>query len=277
MRQTLSRSQRAGSATSLCHFRAALFLSVCLAKLALCPTIGDSQALSLTNPRDLLGIDPAAFAKRLQTDWPAPVSADERTRILRSLPPSGEVTDLDLVQLTKLSSLKRVFQMAHREAVYVVKVVDVPQAAIGLHARAVVLISEVALSLLSSDELQALAAHELGHEYVWDDYARAVQVQNRNRLKDLELMCDAIAIVTVHRFGMDSSPVISGIEKISRFNRERFGTAVNERNYPTLAERRAYARRIQTWLRQVHLGQRGGIQSDGSAVALRATADTSPR
>lgn len=248
MRHTQSRSQRAGSATSLCLFRAALSLGVCLATLALFPTVGAGQTPSLTNPRDVLAINPAAFVERFQTEWPAPVSAEELARILRSLPPTGEVTDLSLPQLTKLSGLRRVFQLAGREAVYVVKVVDVPQSAIGLHARAVVLISDPALSLLSSDELQALAAHELGHEYVWDDYARAVKGQDRNRVKDLELICDAIAIVTLHRLGMDSSPVISGIEKLSRFNRERFGTAVNERNYPTVAERRAYARRVQAWL-----------------------------
>lgn len=257
MRQTHSRSQRAGSASSLCLFRAVLFLSVCLAQLTLFSTVGDSQTLSLTNPHDLPGSDPVAFAKRLQTEWPAPLSAEERTQILDSLPATGEVTDLNRAQLTKLSGLRRVFQLADREAVYVVKVVDVPQAAIGLHGRAVVLISEAALSLLSSDELQALAAHELGHEYVWDDYAQAAEAQDRHRLKDLELMCDAIALVTLHRLGMDLSPLSSAIEKIGRFNRERFGTAVNERNYPTVAERRAYARRIQTWLRSVH-------PSDGS-------------
>jgi hypothetical protein len=113
-----------------------------------------------------------------------------------------------------------------------VKVVDVPQAAIGLHARAIVLISETALALLSSEELQALAAHELGHEYVWNDYARAVQAGDANRIKSLELVCDAMAMVTLDRVGMHSSRVISGIEKISQFNRDRFGTAVKETQLP---------------------------------------------
>ena len=55
-------------------------------------------------------------------------------------------------------------------------------------------------------------------------------------------MCDGIAIVTLHGLGMDMSRLMSGVQKISRFNRERFGTADNERDYPTLAERRAFAR-----------------------------------
>ena len=117
-----------------------------------------------------------------------------------------------------------------------------PQAAIGLHARAVVLISESALTLLDADELQALVAHEVGHEYVWTERERSFRLADRSRLKDLELMCDGIAIVTLHGLGMDVSRLMSGVQKISRFNRERFGTANNERDYPTLAERQAFAR-----------------------------------
>ena len=54
-------------------------------------------------------------------------------------------------------------------------------------------------------------------------------------------MCDAIAIVTLHGLGMDVSRLMTGVQKISRFNRERFGTANNEKDYPTVAERRAFA------------------------------------
>ena len=41
---------------------------------------------------------------------------------------------------------------------------------------------------------------------------------------------------------MNASRLMSGVQKISRFNRERFGTANNETDYPTLAERQAFAR-----------------------------------
>ena len=120
--------------------------------------------------------------------------------------------------------------------------IAVPQAAIGLHGRAVLLISESALTLLDAAELQALVAHEVGHEYVWTERERAFKLADRRRLKDLELMCDGIAILTLHGLGMDASRLMSGVQKISRFNRERFGRATNERNHPTLTERQAFAR-----------------------------------
>jgi len=247
MRHAHPRPQRAEAVINVHRFRAAPLLSVCLACLVLVPAASDGQT-PVSGPNDVLALDPATFARWLQTGRPAPVSAEEKARILRSLPPSGEVTDLDVVQLMKLASVRRLLQKADRDSAHVVKVVDVPQAAIGLHARAVVLISETALALLTGEELQALTAHELGHEYVWDDYARAVQIKDANRIKNLELVCDAIAMVTLDRLALNPSRVISGIEKMSQFNRDRFETAVNERNYPTVAERRAFARRIHAWL-----------------------------
>src|SRR6478609_8379576 len=116
-----------------------------------------------------------------------------------------------------------------------------------LHARAVIFVSEAALTLLDADELQASLAHEIGHGYVWTERERAFELGDHKRLKDLELVCDAIAIVTLHGLGMDVSRLMSGIEKTSRFNRERFGKANNEGDYPILAERQAFAGAVATW------------------------------
>ena len=115
------------------------------------------------------------------------------------------------------------------------------------------------LDLLNAAELQAMAAHEIGHEYVWIEWNRASSRADRKRLKELELVCDAIAAVTLRQLGMDPSKVIDGVEKVTRFNRERFGSAINEKNYPTLAERRAFARDIIRWLRDSSWRSRSGL------------------
>ena len=247
MRHRGPRPPRAGTAISVRLFRAATFLNLCLCWLALFPAAGQAQLRSRSDWNALLATDPGAFAQWLHTTRPTPVTADEKARILTSLPPDGEVTDLSVAERTKLAGLGRVLRATGRDSVYAVTVVDVPQAGIGLYARAVVVISRAALALLSTDELQALGAHEVGHDYVWDDYARAIRLADGTRVKELELLCDGIAIVTLNRLGMDSSRLITGIEKISRFNQKRLGTALNERNYPTIAERRAFARAIRAW------------------------------
>ena len=64
----------------------------------------------------------------------------------------------------------------------------------------------------------------------------------------MELVCDAVAAVTLHKMGMDPSTLIDGLETIERVNRQLLGPARNEKDYPTLSERRAFARDIQRWL-----------------------------
>ena len=61
-------------------------------------------------------------------------------------------------------------------------------------------------------------------------------------------MCDAIAIVILDGLGLDPSRLMTGVERITRYNREFRGSAVDERGYPTLSERRAFARALTAWI-----------------------------
>jgi hypothetical protein len=126
----------------------------------------------------------------------------------------------------------------------VFKVIDVPQAAVALHARAVVLVSEPALDLLEAEELQALVAHE----YFWSNYFRARRDDDQTLLRTLELICDGLAIVTLRRAGIDPNRLIAALGKVVRYNRDRFGAASNEADYPPIAERRRFAGRLVEWL-----------------------------
>jgi predicted Zn-dependent protease len=207
------------------------------------------RLVALTTSHDLLATDPNALTRFLETARPAAVSTEEKARILSTLPLDGEVTDLSASARQKVAVLTELLRTTGYESVYQVKVIDVPQAGMVLHARAIILVSEAALTLLDADELQASLAHEMGHGCVWTERERAFQLGDHKRLKDLELVCDAIAIVTLRGLGMDVSRLMSGIEKISRFNRQRLGTANNERDYPILAERKAFARAMAATIR----------------------------
>ena len=90
--------------------------------------------------------------------------------------------------------------------------VDVPQVRITLYERTILVISANALTQLSAEELQALVAHEIGHETVWVDHASASARNDGRRLEDLELLCDAIAIVTLHGLNLDPSRLVTGLE-----------------------------------------------------------------
>jgi hypothetical protein len=212
-------------------------------------TAGSSlaQTLPLSSPEQLLATDSVLFATLLGRGRPTAVSPAEMARILRTLPERGEVTKLDQAARAKLAAVDHLLRAMTRDGVYAIKIIDVPQAVVGLYARAVVLVSERALELVSADELQALVAHEIGHEYVWAAYERAVASKDRSQIRQLELVCDGIAIVTLRQLGIDHSRLTVAIGKVAGFNRLHFGDAVSESNYPTLAERRAYARAVSAW------------------------------
>jgi hypothetical protein len=185
---------------------------------------------------DLLGSEKHAID--LDTCRPSPIGADERSIVLKSLPAEGEVTRLSHGEQRKLRDLNPVLRLHHRDGVYEIKVISIPQAWTGLHARAVLLISLPALRLLDAAELQAFVAHEIGHEYLWQEFAAAQRGNRTKRLRELELACDAIAVLTLERVGVRPDRLLAGLDKAARFNRERFGLATNENSYPPLSARR---------------------------------------
>lgn len=119
-----------------------------------------------------------------------------------------------------------------------------PQAFVGLHARTVVLISMPALRLMSEDELRALVAHETAHEYIDAEYERAMAEGRSGRLQDLELVCDIIAVITLHAIDQKAFSLVAGIEKIVRFDRAYFGS-LEYPDYPTPLLRRSVVLRLE--------------------------------
>jgi hypothetical protein len=192
--------------------------------------------------------DAAGILDRLDAVRPAPVPTAERELVLAKLPSQGEITRLNAVQRQKLAAVRRVLEVHGREAVYVVKVVDVSWAFVGLHARTVVLVSRLALDLLDAAELQAFVAHEIGHEYFWNEYVRARRENDRPALRRLELLCDGLAIVTLRRAGTDPAHLTSALEKTVGFNRARSGAPLDEDHYPAIGDRRTFGRRLVAWL-----------------------------
>jgi Zn-dependent protease with chaperone function len=191
-----------------------------------------------------------ALERRLDAGRLAPVSPTERQLVLATLPAEGDVPDarLNPLQRHKLAGLRRVLGLHGRDTVYVVKVVQLRHASVGLYARTVVLVTEPALDLLDAAELQALVAHEVGHEYFWKEYNRARRDHDRATLRTLELLCDGFAIVTLRRAGADPTRLTSALEKLIRYNRDHLGDALNEDDYPPTSDRRAFARRLIEWL-----------------------------
>lgn len=204
-----------------------------------------AQSLSSIRSTDLLAMDPLALARLLDETRPAPVPAAVRARVLASLPREGEVRNLDDSERRKLAALAPVLEAAQRASVYAIRVVDVSQARVGLYERSVVLIAWPALRLLSEAELRAIVAHETAHEYVHAEFERATAEGRDGRLHDLELVCDIIAVMTLHAAGQESAPLVSAIEKLLRFNHSRFGTDMEDPQYPSSLLRRSVVLKLE--------------------------------
>lgn len=168
---------------------------------------------------------------------PRPVTAHEREAVVRTLPAEGAVTTLTSTQRAKTDGLAAVLRLHEREAVYDIRFIDVPQAWMGLHGRAVLLISVPALDMLGAGELQALVAHEIGHEYLMTVWEGARASGDAARLRWVEAACDAIAALTLSALGLSTEALASAIAKVERYNRGRFGVPQNASSYPSATER----------------------------------------
>ena len=106
------------------------------------------------------------YLKRVR---PPRVSAALKARIIAQLPHEGEVKPSTKMQ-AKLAALAPILRYHERSSTTEIKMISVGHAFIGLHARAILLVSEEALEILTTEELQAATAHEMGHEYFWQEY-----------------------------------------------------------------------------------------------------------
>jgi hypothetical protein len=196
-------------------------------------------------PEELLAKDVGTFVTELKGVPPLP--EDVKAAVLKSLPTEGRVTRLKGSAQRKIASLRSILYVYERDSVYEIVVVSVRQAFVGLYERAAVLISEEALRLLSAAELQALVAHEMGHDYYWHQYRAAESSRDGATLRTLELYCDAVAVIALIQAGIDTANLISGLDKVTRFNAQSFGQAFNESSYPSLSDRRYFATQVAAW------------------------------
>jgi hypothetical protein len=223
-------------------------MQICLLILASAiPLVAEAVDINREVLAQFRQYSPEKFGQWLDLQRPAAVTPQLASAIRAKLPKENEVRRLTSADGQKLESISAVLRAHDREGVYLVKVVDIPQARVGLHARFVVLVTRTALRILSAGQLQALVAHEIGHEYVWLDYESARAKGNSRRLRSLELFCDGVALVTLARIGAEPETLIDALRLLD-FADRRNGLVLEYSSHPTLPDREDFARQIRTWL-----------------------------
>jgi Zn-dependent protease with chaperone function len=112
------------------------------------------------------------FAPTRQRSWddylksirPAAVSADRKARALAMIR-KEDVIEPWAERQAKLDALRPVLEYLERDVAIEVKILRLELAWAGFLGGAAVLVSEGAVDLLTAEELQAVVAHELAHEY----------------------------------------------------------------------------------------------------------------
>jgi hypothetical protein len=113
--------------------------------------------------------------------------------------------------------------------------------------------------MLTPEELRAAVAHEIGHEYFWDEYQEAKKCNRPGKLQEIELRCDAVAILTLLRLGLDPARLLEGVKKQANFNLLA-GAIGNANCYVSMKERTRF---MQALIGRVLPG------SEASAISKR--------
>ncbi|MBS1806731.1 MAG: hypothetical protein JST84_00900 [Acidobacteria bacterium] len=217
-------------AVALLCFMLGYSLSVWSQKLS---TTGE-KALSFFTRLEAQDFD--AYLKR--TRLPK-VSAEVKAAALKQLAHEEILTPTEKTQ-AQLLTLRPLLKYHERGDVLDIKILNRGEAFIGFQGRAVLLISQPALSILSVEELQAAVAHELGHEYFWHEMMAAQKQKQEEVRRELELRSDAIAVIALHRLGGNPAHLIAAITRVRTFN-ARLGLT-DSPHHPLLPERIGFIR-----------------------------------
>jgi hypothetical protein len=158
------------------------------------------------------------FKDYLRMIRPARVSAILRERLVASIEKNAIVSP-SVQRQAKLDAL-RVILAYHDRIGLEVKILSLRMAWAGFLEGAAVVISETAIDILSTEELQAVVAHELGHEYFAAEYDRARKNNQYDKVKEVELRCDGVALITMKSLGLNPNSFLSGVSRLTKFNEE---------------------------------------------------------
>jgi hypothetical protein len=200
-------------------------------------SLGRTGDRALAYFEQVKGHDFDAFLRSIRRERVSPAI---KAQVISSLRKEDVVTPSAKGQ-AKLATLEPVLLYHDRHGVIEFRIIHVGQAFVGLYNRSLVLISEEALGLLTAEELQAAVAHELAHEYFTEEYELARKNEQFEKVQEIELRCDGVAIITLTRLGLDPTRLITGMTKLTRFN-EGKGAPITAAFYSALDERVKFCR-----------------------------------
>lgn len=179
------------------------------------------------------------------------VTADHRAEVRENLSRMREAYISERNRV-KINAVLPILQFHNRQNSVEIKVVEFDHAFLKLHGRAVLLISDKALNTLSAEQLQALSAHELAHDYFWSEYFNAKARKQFSIMRMIELLCDGVAIITLEGLNLDSRSLISGLARLNIINIDKM-EYINNHTHPLANVRIQFNRAMSEFVRSKNL------------------------
>jgi hypothetical protein len=81
--------------------------------------------------------------------------------------------------------------------------------------RAALIITTKLMLITSDAEIRGIVAHELAHEYLWEERERAFEEKDERLLREIELFCDAVAAITLKSIGDDPACYAEALKRMT--------------------------------------------------------------
>lgn len=145
----------------------------------------------------------------------------------------------DPARLTQLyRDTQRVLEFHHRAGVVEYLLFKNRDPVLMTKAGAFIAISNRALQIAKDDEaLSGIIAHELSHEYFAMQYLQARNARDNEKLRIIELMCDALCTITMLKLNMNPDNYSHALEKIIRNSKASEQLNDGTREMPSLEAR----------------------------------------
>lgn len=117
-----------------------------------------------------------------------------------------EAQHLPFVSSKRVDQLKAALQpvlVYHQREQMPIIVVDSAQLKAALVNCLVIVITTKLMTIASDTEIRGIIAHELAHEYIWNEYKNARLAGDEKLMRECELFCDAVAAFTLKEIGDD--------------------------------------------------------------------------
>jgi len=113
------------------------------------------------------------------------------------------------------AALKPVLAYHERDGKLPIYVLRSEQPKAFVACRAALIITTKLMFITSEAEMRGIVAHELAHEYLWEERDRAFKERDESSLREIELFCDAVAAITLKEIGDDPACYARALKRMT--------------------------------------------------------------